>query len=78
MEIYMILARDPITGAIWLVDAMDDDSISGNDAGWREIKDAAYDDHGPENIRIIKAAVDFDAVDAAFATPSVSINIKES
>lgn len=77
MDIYMIWAADG--NFHWLVDAMDDDSIQANDSGWLELKQQAYDDHGYENIRIIKATVDMDAVEAAFKhTPTANLTIKEN
>lgn len=78
MDIYMIWAHDPDGGYVWLVDAMDDESTQMNDTGWREIEEAARADHGADNIRIVKAFVDLDAVQAAFDAPTTTLTIKEN
>jgi len=68
MDIWMIWATD---GDVrWLVAAWDDDSVSDNNDGWLSEVEQARRDHG-ENFRIVRASIDFDAVDAAFAPPSV-------
>ena len=74
MDIYMIWATDgyaPSPG-YWLVEAWDDDTVSENNEGWQEAVDKAYADHGPKNVRITKATVDFDKVLAAFTPVDIS------
>lgn len=73
MDIYMIWARSD--GFVWLVESWDDDSISDNANGWEDAKTKAAKAH--DEIRIIKATVDFDKVLAAFNAPETTLAIEE-
>lgn len=66
LTIWMIWSCDPMTGSFTLEEAWDDDTVSGNDKGWEEAKQQAYEDHGPDNIRIIKTSLSYDKIAAAF------------
>lgn len=73
MDIWMIWARQG--GTVWLEDAWDDDSITENPRGWEGKVAQARQDYGPRGeVRVIKACIDFDAVLAAFKTPTVSMS----
>lgn len=54
-----------------LVDAWDDDAVSGNREGWENALTVAADMCGAENIRVVKTSVDFDGVLKAFEVPTV-------
>jgi len=74
MDIYMIWAHE--AGNAWVIDTWDADSIHGNGFGWEEAKDKAYEIHGAENVRVIKAVVDFDKVLAAFTPAETTLSIE--
>lgn len=68
MDVYQIWAQE--AGFFWLVDAWDDDSISGDRSGYEEALKKAHDAHGAENVRVIRTVIDFDAVTKAFEVPT--------
>lgn len=69
----MIWAK--LDGFAWLVESWDDDTIMDNPTGWEDAKHKASKGHGSENIRIIKAIVDFDKVLAAFNPAETTLKI---
>lgn len=71
MDIYMIWAQE--AGVKWLVEAWDDDTIAENDSGYQDAIDKAYDTYGAANVRIVKARVNFDKVEAAFETTDAGV-----
>lgn len=74
MDIWMIWATESVLDGVepWLVTAWDGNSVGDNNEGWREQIAAAEKAHGPQNIRITKCYVDFDAVRNAFLPVDVS------
>lgn len=77
MDIYLIWAQDPDGDVTWLVDAWDDDTIAENYSGWREKIVQAEKDYEPQNVRIVKAYIDFDGVRKAFEVPRVEMTVEE-
>jgi hypothetical protein len=73
MNVYLIWTRTE--GYAWLVESWDEESIDANEAGWDEAVQKARTEHGPENIRIIKASIDFDKVLEAFNPPENELTI---
>lgn len=69
MDIYLIWATDG--DAIWLVGAWDDDSVAENNEGYREEVKRHQADYGHDNVRVVKASIDFDAVARTFQVPSI-------
>lgn len=69
MDIHLIWATDG--DAIWLVGAWDEDTIAENYQGYTDELARHQKDHGHDNVRVVKASVDFDAVQAAFQTPHI-------
>lgn len=72
MDIWMIWGRYPDDDILWLINAWDDDSVANNYDRWSEIVEKAKQDHGQDNIRIVRAPLEMDQVAAAF-NPAVSI-----
>lgn len=67
MDVWMIWAQDPSDeNVLWLVDAWDDESISGNQDGWMAALAKAEEEHGSRFIRIAKTHVDYDAIVESF------------
>lgn len=67
MDVLMIWVTDENPDSeIWLLEAWDNDSIAGNQEGWEEAVQKAYEVYGGANVRITKTTVDFDKVQAAF------------
>jgi len=68
MKIWMIWARDnsDTSGVLWLVEAWDDDSVSGNYDGWEEAIEKAKAEYGGFNVRIASTNVDFDQIAKSF------------
>lgn len=78
MDIYMIWASEIEPNGVrscWLIDAWDDDSVSGNREGWKQAVDKAQAEHGYDNVRIVKGSVDMDAVRNAFEIPRADLNV---
>lgn len=73
MKVWMIWAYEPYSDHYWLVDAWDDDSVMENNDGWEEAKKKAYEDHGPEEVRITTTTVDIDKVAKAFKPQDVGL-----
>lgn len=71
MDIYLIWAQESGGEYRWLVGAWDDDSIGENREGYELDLTQARAEHGAQNIRVVKAHIDFDKVTAAFDVPSV-------
>jgi len=71
MDIYLIWAQEPDGNYHWLVGAWDDDSVGENYAGYEEAVAKAREEHGVENIRVVKARIDFDKVVEAFEPADV-------
>lgn len=69
VDIYLIWATDG--DAIWLVGAWDGDSVAENATGYREDVECHRNAHGHDNVRVVRASIDFDAVARAFQTPSI-------
>lgn len=73
MDIYLIWAQDGdgYGNYRWLVGAWDDESIGENYKGYEEAVAKAREEHGAENIRVVKARIDFDKVVEAFEPADV-------
>lgn len=72
MKIWMIWAVTPHDGHHWLVDAWDDETVTENYDGWQTAKEKAYEEYGPDNVRIVHSCVDFDKVLKTFLTTDVT------
>lgn len=70
MKVWLIIARNG--DEMWLIDAWDDDSVSENPEGWRDALAKARADVEPDDLRVVTATLDWDAVRKAFdVAPSV-------
>jgi len=73
MEIIFIWIKDD--NAIWLSDAWDRESYNQNADSFNAKLKKAYKEHGAENVRLQRATVPYDAVEALFQTPEGYISL---
>lgn len=77
MDIWMIWVTDD-GETVWLEEAWDDDSTSGNYEGWIEAVKRAEEKFGAGNVRVVKTSIDLDPVLAAFQPIEVAAGRVES
>ena len=71
MKVYLIFATvDEDPEFAWVVDTWDEYSMDDNYDGYVEALSKAREDHGPENVRVIRAELDRSVVARAWQVPS--------
>lgn len=66
MKIWMIWVKDPDDGTLWLAEAWDEESRDLNPDRWAEKVLEATLEQGAQNIRVLTAHVNTDAIHSAF------------
>lgn len=66
MKIWMIWVKDPDEATLWLAAAWDDESKDINPSGWDKELAKAAEEQGAQNIRVLTAHVNMDAIHSAF------------
>ncbi len=71
MEVYLIFATmDEDPGSAWAVGVWDEYSLEVNYDGYLEELNKARKEHGPENVRVVRAVLDGSVVERAWEIPS--------
>lgn len=78
MEIHLIFVTvDEDPEFAWAVDVWDEYSMKVNYDGYAEALSKARENHGPENVRVIRADLDLSVVERAWETPSGTLSNAE-